>query len=152
IDPATASTQGANEANDAANQADTLVLGPNAPIYFDLEAYTRSTACSTPIKAFINAWVATLHGRGYLAGFYSSSASGIADQAQFASDPSYLPPDDIWFANWNGNPALFGDPFFPDSVWICHQRHHQYRGGHNETYNNITINIDNDNSDGAAVG
>jgi hypothetical protein len=149
---ATAASQGTNEADDAANQALNLGLGANTPIYFDLEAYTRNTACSMPVNAFVKAWAARLHARGYLAGFYSSSASGMADQAAFVfGDPSYLPPDDIWFANWNDNTSLFGDPYIPDGYWAFHQRHHQYHGGHNETYGGIQINIDNDSSDGAAA-
>jgi hypothetical protein len=150
--PTTAASQGSTEANDAADQADALGLGPKAPIYFDLEHYMRNGTCSPPVKAFMKAWTATLHARGYVSGFYSSSSSGIADQAQFVTDPTYLPPDYIWFANWNENPSVFGDPFFSDSLWACHQRHHQYRGPLDETYGGVTINIDRDSSDGAAAG
>lgn len=149
---ATAASQGTNEANDAADRADALSLGPKSPIFFDLEAYTRSGTCSPPVKAFIDAWVRRLHARGYFAGFYSSSGSGVVDQAQFVKDPSYARPDYLWFANWNHNTSLFGDPYFSDSLWNCHQRHHQYREGHNETYGGVTINIDNDSSDGAVAG
>lgn len=148
----TAATQGTNEANDAANQADALGLGPKAPIFFDLEAYTRSGICSPPVKAFIDAWVRRLHVRGYFAGFYSSSGSGMVDQAQFVKDPSYARPDYIWFANWNNNTSVFGDPYFSDALWNCHQRHHQYKGGHNETWGGVLINIDSNSSDGAVAG
>jgi glycoside hydrolase-like protein len=149
---ATAASQGTTEANDAADQADALALGSKTPIFFDLEAYTRSGTCSPPVKAFIDAWVRRLHVRGYFAGFYSSSGSGVVDQAQFVKDPNYARPDYLWFANWNNNTSVFGDPFFSDSLWNCHQRHHQYRGGHDETYGGVTINIDNDSSDGAVAG
>ncbi|MES2032702.1 MAG: hypothetical protein V4466_00875, partial [Pseudomonadota bacterium] len=33
-----------------------------------------------------------------------------------------------------------------------HQRIHQFRGGHNETWGGTTINIDSDYVDGATVG
>jgi hypothetical protein len=148
----TAASQGSNEANDAANQATALGLGAWVPIFFDLEHYTRSGTCSPPVKAFVKAWTTTLHSRGYFSGFYSSSSSGIADQAQFVADTAYVAPDYLWFANWNNNPSLFGDPFFTDSLWICHQRHHQHVGPHNETWGGVTINIDGDSSDGGAVG
>jgi hypothetical protein len=128
-----------------------LGLGRGMPIYYDLESYTPSASCSPPVKAFVQAWVARLHARGYVAGFYSSSATGIADQAAFISgDATYLAPDHIWFANWNNNPALFGDPFFTDAYWANHQRHHQYRGPHDETHGGVTINIDSDSSDAVA--
>jgi len=42
--------------------------------------------------------------------------------------------------------------WLPDSAWWNHQRIHQYAGGHNESYNGVTINIDNDVVDGAVVG
>jgi len=149
---ATAASQGTSEANDAADQAAALGLGPRAPIFFDLEAYTRNGTCSPPVKAFIKAWTTTLHSRGHFSGFYSSSGSGVADQAQFVTDPTYVPPDYLWFANWNDNPSLFGDPYFSDSLWWCRQRHHQYVGGHWETWGGVPINIDSDSSDGAAAG
>ena len=38
------------------------------------------------------------------------------------------------------------------SAWASHQRIHQYRGGHNESYGLTTINIDNNYIDGATVG
>ena len=81
-----------------------------------------------------------------------SHNSGVADQASFLSDGSYAPPDYLWFARWNNNQSVFGDPAFSDSLWVCHQRHHQYQGGHNETWGSVTINIDNDSSDGAVAG
>ena len=44
------------------------------------------------------------------------------------------------------------DPYVPASGWTQHQRIHQYRGGHDETYGGVTINIDNNYVDGATVG
>ena len=63
----------------------------------------------------------------------------------------YTLPDDLWFANWNGQ-ANTTDPYVPTSGWTQHQRIHQYRGGHDETYGGVTINIDNNYVDGATVG
>src|SRR6185295_5269295 len=39
-----------------------------------------------------------------------------------------------------------------DSVWVSHQRSHQFRGGHNETHGGVTINIDSDFTDATVVG
>ena len=44
------------------------------------------------------------------------------------------------------------DPVVPSTAWPDHQRIHQFRGGHDETYGGVTINIDNDYVDGATVG
>ena len=40
----------------------------------------------------------------------------------------------------------------PSTAWANHQRIHQYRGGHDDTYGGVTINIDSDYVDGATVG
>ncbi len=40
----------------------------------------------------------------------------------------------------------------PSSAWNKHQRIHQFRGGHDETYGGVTINIDSDYVEGATVG
>jgi Domain of unknown function (DUF1906) len=68
------------------------------------------------------------------------------------NNPGYLKPDDIWFANWNNQTNIFGDPYFSDTLWTNHQRLHQYQGGHNESYGGVTLNIDNDVDDGQLAG
>jgi hypothetical protein len=60
-------------------------------------------------------------------------------------------PDQVDIGNWNKNPSLFGDPYVPDSAWPNHQRIHQYRGGHDETFSGVTLNIDNDALDGGVA-
>ena len=60
-------------------------------------------------------------------------------------------PDSLWIANWNGNESVFGDPYVSDTLWTNHQRIHQYRGGHKETWGGVTIDIDSDFVDGPVV-
>ena len=85
-----------------------------------------------------------------MSGVYGSAASMIRDLvSQYGT--GYAVPDDVWIANWNGL-ATTDDPYVPDSYWANHQRIHQYRGGHNETWGGVTINIDNNYLDGAVVG
>ena len=38
--------------------------------------------------------------------------------------------------------SVFGDRYVSDAIWANHQRVHQYRGGHRETWGGVTINID----------
>ncbi|MGN6254826.1 MAG: DUF1906 domain-containing protein, partial [Solirubrobacterales bacterium] len=121
-----------------------------SPIYFDMEAYSRTSSASAATLAFLEAWTKKLHALGYVSGVYSSSASGIADLAGEVGT-GYTLPDDIWIANWNGVQST-SDPVVPAGAWANHQRIHQYQGGHNETYGGVTINIDNDYVDGATVG
>jgi hypothetical protein len=61
-------------------------------------------------------------------------------------------PDAGWIANWNGVENVFGDPYVSDRVWANHQRVHQYKGGHKETWAGATINIDSNIVDGPVVG
>jgi hypothetical protein len=145
-----ATAQGTAAAVDAVTQAGALSIGPGSPIYFDMEAYTRTSSATAATLAFLEAWTQKLHALGYTSGVYSSSASGIADLADQVGT-GYVLPDDIWFANWNGV-ASTSDPYLPANAWTPHQRIHQYRGGHDETYGGATINIDNNYVDGATVG
>jgi hypothetical protein len=145
-----ATVQGAEEARDAVEDAAEIGMGPGSPIYFDMEAYTRTSSASAATLTFLSSWTDQLHALGYVSGVYSSSASGIADLAR-AIGGSYTLPDHVWTANWNGRQDTL-DPYLPSTAWASHQRIHQYRGGHNETYGLTTINIDNNFIDGATVG
>jgi len=146
----TASAQGIEAANDAVEAAGLAGIGEGSPIYFDMESYTRTTSASNATLTFLGAWTTRLHALGYDSGVYSSSASGIADLASRLGS-AYTQPDDIWIANWNGR-ASTSDPYVPASAWSDHQRIHQYRGGHDETYGGVTINIDNNYVEGATAG
>ncbi len=145
-----AAVQGAEEADDAVAEAAAIGMGPGSPIYFDMEAYTRTTSATAATLTFLSAWTDQLHVLGYVSGVYSSSSSGIADLSR-AIGSSYTLPDHIWTANWNGQQNTL-DPYLPSTAWPLHQRIHQYRGGHNESYGLNTINIDNNFIDGATVG
>jgi hypothetical protein len=148
INPADAAQQGAAAATDAVRQASSLGLGQRSPIFYDMEHYGRDPACVQAVLKFISAWVARLHQHGYFAGLYSSSSSGMADQNAIYGFQGLRHVDTIWFANWNGTRNLYGDPWISNSNWRNHRRHHQYQGGHDETHNGVTINIDRSVSDG----
>ncbi len=143
IDPAMATQQGQASADDAVAQATNLGLPAQSMIIFDMEAYaTGDSACTAAVLTFMSAWSARLHERKFLSGFYSSMASGSADQVANYSTPGYTRPDYIDFARWDGV-ATVDDPAIPATYWV-HRRMKQYRGDHLETYGGVTINIDND--------
>ncbi|HSS33808.1 MAG TPA: DUF1906 domain-containing protein [Solirubrobacterales bacterium] len=146
----TAVAQGTEAAVDAVAQASAIAIGPGSPIYFDMEAYSLTSSASAATLAFLEAWTNKLHALGYVSGVYSSSSSGIADLADEIGT-AYVQPDALWIANWNGVEDT-ADTQVPASAWAGHQRIHQYRGGHDETYGGTTINIDNDYVDGPTVG
>ncbi len=150
LSPTLAAPQGAAAARDAVADAQSIGMGPGSPIYFDMEAYTQTTTATRATLNFLAAWTSELHALGYLSGVYSSSSSGIADLADQVGT-GYPLPDDLWIANWNGQQNT-RDPYVPATAWDEHQRIHQYRGGHNETWGGVTINIDNNYVEGATVG
>jgi len=151
IDPASAAAEGTSAATDAASRAQFFGLEPGVPIYFDMESYaTNDPACTQAVQQFVSAWVSQLHVLGYVAGVYGSAASMMRDMVPLVS--SGTPPDQIDIGNWNGKQGVFGDPYVPDGDWGNHQRIHQYRGGHDETWGGVTINVDDDYLDGAVAG
>jgi hypothetical protein len=145
-----ATAQGVAAAVDAVEEAGAVAMGPGSPIYFDMESYSRTSSATAATLAFLEAWTKKLHELGYVSGVYSSSASGIADLGDQVGS-GYELPDQLWIANWNGAQNTT-DPVVPSNAWTQHQRLHQYRGGHDESYGGVTINIDNDYVDGATVG
>jgi Rv2525c-like, glycoside hydrolase-like domain len=150
IDPAAPATQGKAAADDAVRRAHLFGLDPGTPLYFDMEGYaTNDTACTSVVQQFVAAWVAELHLLGYVAGVYGSAASTIRDMLPLVASGSA--PNQVDIANWNKQASIFGDPYVPDTYWPNHQRIHQYRGGHDETFAGVTLNIDNDSLDGAVA-
>ncbi len=145
---ATAANQGRAAADDAVAKAQALGLPTGSPIWFDMEGYkVGNTACSNAVRSFVTAWNDELRAVGFVPGVYGSSASTIRDVSTLDT-----PPDLAWIANWNGVQSVFGDRYVSDSIWANHQRVHQYKGGHNETYGGVTINIDSNIVDSAVVG
>jgi hypothetical protein len=145
-----AGTQGAAAAEDAVAEAVTLGIGAGSPIYFDMESYSPTTSATKAVLTFLEAWTNKLHELGYTSGVYSSSGSGIVDLAEQVGT-TYPLPDDLWIANWN-NAENTIDSAVPETAWANHQRIHQFRGGHDDTYGGVTINVDSDYVDGATVG
>jgi hypothetical protein len=149
ISSANAASQGSAAATDAIAQAQSLGMGAGNPVYFDMEAYSRGSSNSQSVLTFLAAWTTQLHQQGYRSGVYSSDASGISDLvSQYGT--AYTEPDEIWIANWNGAQTT-ADANVPSAEWSAHQRLHQYRGAHNETYGGATINIDGDYLDASTA-
>ena len=150
IDPAAPGSQGRAAADDAVSRAQLFGLDAGTPLYFDMEGYsTKDPGCTQVVQQFVTAWVDELHVLGYVAGIYGSAASTIRDMLPLTTTGSA--PDQVDIGNWNRNPSIFGDPYVPDRYWPDHQRIHQYRGGHDETFAGVTLNVDDDALDGAVA-
>ena len=138
------------EATAAVTRMASLGFGWLAPVYYDLEAYPKNAACRSRSRRS-PAVGSTGSTRGYLAGLYSSQCSGIVDlQAGLATATFVM--NDIWIAAWNNTPNITGFDVPPcplkDTNWSNHQRVHQFKGGHDETWGGETINIDSNAVDG----
>jgi hypothetical protein len=151
ISPGSAESQGKSAADGAATRAAYFGLEAGSPIYYDMEGYKTSASCTVAVQRFVRGWTNELHVKGYTAGVYGSANSTIRDMVAMLEDGSDGVPDDIWIARWNGVKTVFGEPVVSDDYWSEHQRVHQYRGGHKETYGGVKINIDSSYVDGAVV-
>ena len=144
-----ATAQGTAAARDAVSRAQALGIPAGNPIYDDMEQYTESSANTAAVLAFLSAWTTQLHAAGYQSGVYSSASSAITDLVD-QQGTGYTEPDDIWIGDWNNHQST-DDPYVPAGEWAAHQRIHQYRGAHNDTYGGTTLNIDSDYVDAATA-
>jgi len=152
IDPSRAAVQGRAEASSAVAAARAFRFGRGTPIYFDMEGYnTANRGCSITVLNFLTGWTQGLHAAGYVSGVYSSAASGVRDLVTLDGIRSFVRPDEIWIARWNGQPVL-SDPNVPNSFWANHQRLHQYSGSHTEKWGGGAVEIDTDSADGLVAG
>jgi photosystem II stability/assembly factor-like uncharacterized protein len=161
-DPAIAFTQGETEANAAVSTLQELSLTypdqSGSVVYYDIEYYGTDTDCRAAVNSFMNGWVSRLHALDSIAGVYGSTLcnTGLSD----FRDITHV-PDVIWPARWYHNPGQGSyDPdatvwdlgsCLPNTVWDDHQRIRQYEGSHDETWGDVTLNIDNNVLDGVVA-
>ena len=141
---AVAAQQGTAEADKNAADAMAYGIGPGSTIWYDLEGFNlQDTHCRESALVFTSAWVTRIKALGYVAGFYSSASSGIKmlDDARTQRPGQFALPDRIWIARWDGA-ANTSTTYIPEDGWRPGGRIKQYRGGHNETWGGVTINID----------
>lgn len=146
----TARSQGVAQAKAAYQAWSALSSVSNVPFDYDMEAPSSDSAtCRTAAKAFLDGWVAQLHvAPAQVAGVYSSSCGGYLDDfATIAHRPDFIDA-----ADWDGSPSTGGISCVASNHWTLNQRHKQYQGGHNATYNGVTLNIDSRCSDAAVFG
>jgi peptidoglycan hydrolase-like protein with peptidoglycan-binding domain len=141
---AVAAAQGRVEADKNAADATAYGIGPGSTIWYDLEGFDLGdTHCRESALVFTSSWVTRIRELGYVAGFYSSASSGIKmlDDARRLRPGRFALPDRIWIARWDGV-ANTSTTYIPEDGWRPGGRMKQYRGGHNETWGGVTINID----------
>lgn len=146
--PTTAASQGTSAAADATVQAQRFGLPLGSVLHFDMENYaTGDATCTTAVLTFLTAWTRELHRLGYASGVYGNTGSLMTDMSLriAARDTSFTPPDQVWFARWNGTQTTsdsVNTPAFKDIYWSQHQRLKQYRGDSTETWGGVRIHVD----------
>jgi Domain of unknown function (DUF1906) len=148
---ATSKAQGISDADQAVAAAVALGLPTGVPIFFDMEHYDAGNAsCIAAVNSFIDGWDQEVTAKGFMSAVYLS-----ASDINSMRTGGITVPKDIWMAgggtiytsSYNANCSVFGNNYVSDSYWVTHQRAYQYTGGHTETYNGVSINIDSDCSD-----
>jgi hypothetical protein len=144
LDTIEADAEGAREADRASEAAAGLGLAGQTVVYLDIEAYaSNDRACRDAVSAFVNGWGRRMRERGNVAGVYGSATNASQDWTGITHRP-----DAVWIGKWDQRDTVWGLTPLSDAEWANHQRIHQYRGGHDETWGGITFNIDNDVEDG----
>ena len=142
---ANAATSGRAAADEAVAAARAIGLAAETAIFLDVEAYsTTDPTCRTAVLTYQSAWTARLHDLGFLSGFYSSLASGVADQVAAYPSPTWVRPDYLWFARYDGV-ATVSNAAIPESYWP-HRRIKQYQSptqtGGQETWGGLSLSVD----------
>jgi len=154
-DFAAAREQGRLEAIDTVQRAQALGIVPRSTLWNDIEAYdTTNVRCRNSTLAFLSGWTEQLHALNYVSGVYSSAARGInaLDDARVLEPGRFTMPDRVWIAEWvtadayrrppTATPPTLLSAYVRDDAWMPNNRMRQYRGGHDETYGGVKINID----------
>ncbi|MBM9458473.1 DUF1906 domain-containing protein [Nocardioides sp. zg-536] len=141
---AAARKQAVAEADTAVATARNLGIVPGSTLFYDLEGWSdyRNATCREASLAFLSAWTVQVRKLGYKSGVYSSAGSGmrVLDDARKERRSDVTLPDQIWIARWDGK-ANTSTSYISDAGWKK-ARIKQYRGGHDETWGGVKINID----------
>lgn len=138
-----ARVQGLDVAADAVAAARRLGIPAGSTLWLDIEGFDyTNTRCRESTMAFQHAWNAGIRKEGYRSGLYSSASSGI----KMLEDERLRPggwslPDMIWIARWDGQMNT-RTTYISDAGWQPNRRMKQFRGGHDETWGGVRINID----------
>ncbi|HRD61137.1 MAG TPA: DUF1906 domain-containing protein, partial [Nocardioides sp.] len=141
---AKAARQGTAEASTAVAAAQAIGIVAGSTLWYDLEGYDLTNAgCRESSLWFLSAWTQQLHALGYVSGVYSSAGSGIKslDDARVLRPGTFVLPDQIWIARWDGK-ADTSTSYIRSDGWVPGRRMKQFQGGHDEKWGGVTINID----------
>jgi hypothetical protein len=148
LNTTTAFTQGQTQAASAYSAGLSLFGTSDFAVAYDLEAFVYTdSVCLAAVKSFMSGWTEYLDNPpAQKSGTYGSTCGSTLDS--FASIAR--PPDFIWGAQFSSPPVPSTSSMscVNSGHWVFNQRHKQYRGTHNETYNGVTLSVDNDCANG----
>ncbi|MCL8023920.1 glycoside hydrolase domain-containing protein [Nocardioides bruguierae] len=136
--------QGVKSASGAVNKAADLGIAAGSTLWYDMEGFDLGNKnCRESALSFLDGWTDRIHTLGYVSGVYSSAGSGIKalDGARQNRPHRFSMPDRVWIADWDGQQNLTSTSL-SNTGWTDGDRMKQYRGGHDETWGGVTINID----------
>jgi hypothetical protein len=136
--------QGVAEASTAVAEATRLGIVPGSTLWYDLEGFNvNNTTCRESALWFLSGWTKQIRRLGYVSGVYSSVGSGIKmlDDARVQRPGVFALPDRIWLARWDGVADTSSD-YIREDGWRPGGRVKQYKGGHDERWGGVRINID----------
>jgi hypothetical protein len=136
--------QGTAEAKKTVAEALRLGIVPGSTMWYDLEGFDiKNTHCRESALWFLSGWTKQIKRMGYVSGVYSSVGSGIKmlDDARVSRPGVFALPDAIWLARWDGV-ANTSSSYIREDGWRPGGRVKQYKGGHDERWGGVTINID----------
>jgi hypothetical protein len=139
-----ARSQGVLAASDAAARVRALGIPATSPVVADIEAYAGSAACSTAVTSYVAGWTARLHQLGLRSAVYGSKASTIKDVVAASASPSYVEPDVIWVANYNGQANTTFDASVMSSTQWAGRRVSQFNPNVTRSFGGSTLTIDED--------
>lgn len=146
-DTATAYQQGKTEAIAAYNALKALGFGTaqDTPVTYDMEAFSNSSSCRAAVKSFMQGWVDQLAvAPAQVSGVYGSACGTyLSDYASLARPPRFINA-----ADWDLDHSTWNLSCISSGYWVNSQRFKQFRGGHNETWGGVTINIDSNCANG----
>ena len=145
----TARRMGRNSAAETVADAKRLGIVKRSTLWYDLEGFDITNRdCRESALAFLSAWTYQIRALGYKSGVYSSAGSGIAalDKARINRRRDITQPDRIWLARWDGK-ANTSSSYVRADGWRPGNRVKQYRGGHDEVWGKVRINIDSNRAD-----
>ncbi len=135
---------GVAEAGKTVSAARGLGIVPRSTLFYDLEGFDLGNRhCRESALVFLSGWTAKIHATNYVSGVYSSASSGIKmlDDARVQRPGKFHLPDQIWIARWDER-ANTSTSYIRSAGWQPGGRLKQYRGGHDEVWGGVRINID----------